>query len=348
MARKPKPPDLVPPRLNEDAMERKRVLNILAQRRYRKAHHLSKLPPLNIDVPQDVLSPPATAQCEAHATDKQIGYTGSISTELGIESYDHFTDESFRADNHNHANIPVFPQTPSSDLSAMGPIYSTLPFNNLTFGQSIYKIPPSLEWENAEGQDAMLNQLENRPSRSLPNNLDSNIDISTELQNHDASFFNFPDDHLLDVPSLTLLNVAMKVAQRLNITELIWDMTAISPFFQSNSSHWFNILPPSLESTGSSAKTSSTIYELPSHLQRTLTQRLIPHHPILDLLPWPGARDKLIQVFNLPIEMRPKSAQDQLGLARLVYDMEDPGGEGVNIRGRDIFSPVEWETGQLV
>jgi hypothetical protein len=277
---------------------------------------------------------------------------------LGFASYMQSADEAIQVNNQNPTTIPVFPQTPSSDLTAMDPIYSKPLLDNLPFGDFVYRYTPALECENLEYPDAVLSELKNQLPGSLPNNLDSNFDISTELQNYDASFFNFPDDRILEVPSLTLLNAAMKVAQRLNVTELIWDMTATSPFFQPSFSQQSTTSLPSLDSLGSSPETSSASLpqatgvsdfdELPSHLQPTPTQRLIPHHPILDLLPWPGARDKLIQVFNLPIHMRPKSAQDQLGLARLVYDMEDPGGEGMNVRGQDPFSPVVWEIGQLM
>jgi hypothetical protein len=281
-----------------------------------------------------------------------------MGSELGFTSFIQSADEAIQVNNQNPATIPIFPQTPSSDFTAMNPVYSKSLLDDLPFEDFIYRYTPALEWGNQEYQDAMLSEPANQFLGSLPKNSDPLFDISTELQNYDASFFNFPDDRLLEVPSLTLLNAAMKVAQRLNVTELIWDMTAISPFFQRNVSQLPSTSLPSLDSLDSSPEKSSAssaqmtdlpeFDELPSHLQPTSTQRLIPHHPILDLLPWPGARDKLIQVFNLPIEMRPRSAQDQLGLVRLVYDMEDPGGEGVNIRGQDPFSPVEWEIGQLM
>ncbi|OGE54171.1 hypothetical protein PENARI_c006G00705 [Penicillium arizonense] len=363
MSRKSANPDLVPPRLEEDALERKRVLNILAQRRYRKRKReriqaLESRGANHTEAPQAVPSAPATAQRESQTCHAQIVPVDSMKVGLGFTSFIQSADEAIQVNNQNPATIPIFPQTPSSDLTAMNPIYSKPLLDDLPFEDLIYRYKPALEWENQEYQDAMLSEPKNLFLDSLPSNLDSNFDISTELQNYDASFFNFPDDRMLEVPSLTLLNAAMKVAQRLNVTELIWDMTAISPFFQQNVSQSSSASLPSLDSLGSSPEKSSAssaqvtdlpeFEELPSHLQPTPTQRLVPHHPILDLLPWPGARDKLIQVFNLPIDMRPKSAQDQLGLVRLVYDMEDPGGEGVNIRGQDPFSPVEWEIGQLM
>ncbi|KAJ5090730.1 hypothetical protein N7532_009414 [Penicillium argentinense] len=183
------------------------------------------------------------------------------------------------------------------------------------------------------------------------------FNISEELQADDTAFFTFPDDHTLEVPSLTLLNAAMRVAQQLNVSDIIWDMTAISPFYQGlhHSDSDSSLSPPSLDSglsTSRPSPTNSSLQmdpnELPLHLQPTRTQRLIAHHPLLDLLPWPSTRDKMIQVFNLPVHMRPSNAQDPMGLVRFVYDMEDESGEGVLVTGQNPFEPGTWEIGQLL
>lgn len=185
-------------------------------------------------------------------------------------------------------------------------------------------------------------------------------DISAALQTEDTLSFTFPDDRVLEVPSLDLLNAAMKVAQRLNVSNLIWDFSAISPFYQeSSSSSPLSISSQPSSTTPSQASESSLSSQrsassstnpdtLPAHLRPTSIQRLIPHHPILDLLPWPSTRNKLIQVFNLPAEVRPDSAQDPMALLRLVQDLEDDGGEGVRISGRDPFEPQSWEIGQIM
>jgi hypothetical protein len=308
-------------------------------------------------VPQVVPLAPATSRHEPRAVDAQNAPNDAVDIEFELPSHKKSPNEAIHMSNQNSANISSFQQTPSADLIAMEPSYSEELLSYLSIDDFVYEFTPALEWEHSGYQETMLSEFKNKNPDRLSNTLDSNFDISTELQDYDASFFNFPDDHMLEVPSLTLLNAVMKVAQRLNFAELIWDMTAISPFFQPISSQQPLISLPSLDSLRSTKTSSVTscqgtdtpnLNELPPHLQPTPTQRLIPHHPILDLLPWPGTRDKLIQVFNLPVAMRPKSAQDPLGLARLVYDMEDPGGEGLNIQGSNPFSPVDWEIGQLV
>lgn len=179
------------------------------------------------------------------------------------------------------------------------------------------------------------------------------VDICSELQTSEAATFTFPDDRLLEVPSLVLLKAALQVAQRLNIVDLIWDLDANSPFYQghtfpdsatsSPSSH-----APSLQNPSLTINTDLPSAVLPVHLRPTTTQILIPHHPILDLLPWPSTRDKLIRVFNFPPHLRPKSAQSPLGILQLVQDMEDDSGEGVRPDSCDPFEVGGWEIGQLM
>jgi hypothetical protein len=49
---------------------------------------------------------------------------------------------------------------------------------------------------------------------------------------------------------------------------------------------------------------------LPANLHPVAAQLMIPHHPILDLLPWPNVREKLICMFSLPSSLRPLVAQE--------------------------------------
>jgi hypothetical protein len=183
---------------------------------------------------------------------------------------------------------------------------------------------------------------------------DLDQDLSSQLQLSESSTFTFPDDHILEIPSLRLLNAAVKVALRLNVAHLLWDVDAVSPFYRGPHTPSSSLSSlSSMSSSPSSASSGSDLdldidLSLPIHLHPTRTQLLLPHHPILDILPWPSTRDKLIQIFDLPAPVRPQSAQDPLGLFRLVYDMEDEGGEGVRVTGADVFDPGSWEIGQVV
>jgi Domain of unknown function (DUF3425) len=86
---------------------------------------------------------------------------------------------------------------------------------------------------------------------------------------------------------------------------------------------------------------------LPSWLQPTKYQQLIPHHPIIDLLPWPSVRNKLICRMAQPLEMRPPSARDPMAPLALMSDMDDEE-EGIKIAGSQGFNGEYWEVGQVI
>ena len=196
----------------------------------------------------------------------------------------------------------------------------------------------------------------------LGNQVDERGDytLAARLQDQQVSTFTFPDDRLLEVPSLTLLNAVLTVALRLNVADRLWDTSAMSPFYIGSGSP--SPTAPAMDTPSSSssygmAELTRDLYSsellpdlsgIPAHLRPTSTQRLIPHHPLLDLLPWPSTRDRLIQVFNVPPYLRPPVARDPLGMVRLVYDMEDPGGEGLSLSGQDPFDPRVWVIGQVM
>ncbi|CAI7677084.1 unnamed protein product [Penicillium pancosmium] len=365
MPRKVATKALVAPTLDEDAAERKRVLNVLAQRRYRKkkrerlqalesrANDPGKSPSLSMAISPEARDASATPMSTLEHQGQSLGQLSFSYSPAVFEEYHQTAKE----------NTPFI--LPTSDQS--GPSNQDLPsvaaehddsdaWRSLVLSEtdsfgSFFDMPV-LDLEPDPGSLSELDeQLE------LPAIPGSGHDISEELQAYDTTFFTFPDDHTLEVPSLTLLNAAMRVAAQLKVSDIIWDIAAISPFYQpsSSSSSDISLSPPALESGLSTSRPSPTnsssqvdLTDLPLHLQPTQTQRSIAHHPLLDLLPWPNARDKLIQVFHLPVHMRPGNAQDPMGLVRFVYDMEDDSGEGVTITGQNPFEPGTWEIGQLV
>lgn len=162
-------------------------------------------------------------------------------------------------------------------------------------------------------------------------------------------FTTFPDkdSYHLSVPPLTLLRAFLRIATRLNAATSVLSLTATSPF---NS----GLAPPASE--------------LPAAWQPTETQIAVPHHPVLDLLPWSGVRDRLIAF--LSAELLPCSpggngnggggdggsasipGVDRVGgtgsrLLDFIYDMED-GAEGIRVSGADPFDEGNWEVGQVL
>ena len=144
----------------------------------------------------------------------------------------------------------------------------------------------------------------------------------------------FPDSYLLPMPELTLLRAFLRIATRLN-AHTLWDMAANSPF-----------------NTGDGPSPSV----LPPTWQPTASQLTMPHHPVVDLLPWPGVRDRMIGIMSLtdadndgisvtpPTVMRDGSIP---ALLNFIYDVED-GAEGMRIWGSDPYDGDCWEVGQVV
>jgi hypothetical protein len=84
---------------------------------------------------------------------------------------------------------------------------------------------------------------------------------------------------------------------------------------------------------------------IPPCFQPTAAQRAIPHHPFLDLLPWPGVRSRLIVGFGMPVARRPPGARDPMALMLLMADIEDER-EGFRVTGADGADADAWEIGQ--
>ncbi|KAK8198688.1 hypothetical protein M8818_006555 [Zalaria obscura] len=133
-------------------------------------------------------------------------------------------------------------------------------------------------------------------------------------------------DLSLCVPEMTLLRASHLLATRLHSLSLIWSPTSSSIFTATDSNPtpappWISTLPP--------------------NLRPTPTQLTTPHHPLLDLLPWPRVRSKLIATFALPPSQWPRDARgEKLGLLQLVYDLEDGG---VRVWGADPAVEEAWE-----
>lgn len=150
----------------------------------------------------------------------------------------------------------------------------------------------------------------------------STASIGTLLQVEEVQSTTFPDDYHLAVPELDLLRASFEIATRLQSAERLWDMQAASVFQDPGHSQW--------------------ACELPKNLQPTKTQLSLAHHPILDIIPWPSVRDKLIRMYNLPPNFWPRHPDDgsECSLIRLVYDME---AGGVRVWGADPASEESWE-----
>lgn len=142
-----------------------------------------------------------------------------------------------------------------------------------------------------------------------------------------SSSTSFPDSYFLAVPPLTLLRGLVRIATRLNAASSVWSLTSTSPF-----------------NLGLGPDPS----DLPAEWQPTPTQVLTPHHPVLDLLPWPAVRDRMIGVISLGDNgMDGVPSTSGSPLVDFIYDIEDVA-EGIRIWGSDPYDQANWEVGQTV
>lgn len=137
--------------------------------------------------------------------------------------------------------------------------------------------------------------------------------LSAFLQTDDVCNASFTDERWMTLVEVDMLRAAATIATRLRSVDRWWDADAGSIFTTQQSRGW--------------------VEELPDNLRPTSTQLTTPHHPSLDILPWPSVRDKLIKMFDLPEEFWPRHPVDKepLNVVRLAFDM-DSGGMRVRPR----------------
>ncbi|KZL73795.1 hypothetical protein CT0861_07733, partial [Colletotrichum tofieldiae] len=297
-------PALNVPNIEEDASERKRVLNVLAQRRYRERKRQSRLARENNKhavVPERRASETSAGSGPSGAAPPFVlDVTDPI--EQGADQGVPLTSEADGATaSFNLDASAVWP----TDLSDGGSI------SDLLYGTNSPVFGPSVDGETARA--------------ALPSP-PSTIDPASLMDCSSLAPPDFPDSYLLPMSDLKVLNALLRVATRLGSYSVMWDPAATSPF---------NL------GAGTPAEM------LPETWRPTASQVLVPHHPIMDFLPWPDVRDRIINLFSLPDEARPPAARGQLGLVNFAYDLED-SGEGARIWGADPYDASSWEVGQVL
>lgn len=319
---KRKAADLAVPSKGEDPEERKRVLNVLAQRRYRqrRREHVKKLEAAahSQQSPDTAQSTPGAEQCRQEAelsTSKGDSGSEKSSPTVDQSSFDKL-DDAYPPEVFQQAETVIAPSSLEGALDD--------PF---AYDFSYTAFPNDLQIATLDNQWA-LPSLPGSPSPLSSPHPSSLTPFSTPDSTKTPPPCDFPDEAHLEVLELALLRGATSIASRLGILPLIWSLDSTSPFCDP-------------------LNTFSDYSHLPLNLQPTSVQRTEPHHPIIDLLPWPTVRDKLIRVLSVPPEMRPCVAAKPTALIDLVYDIED-SAEGVRIWGDDPYSDRNWEVGEKV
>ena len=301
---KRKAPSLNIPKQDEDPAERKRVLNVLAQRRYRqrRKQHVKKLES----------GTTSDNSLEQSATD--VGSSAAEDALLLQAQEPNIASDDFRT--FDEAYPPgVFEQAAAS---------TTLAINTHTdpFDTGLLAFPEDLQLPTYDN----IWDLPSLPSSPTSQHNSSLTSYSTPSASSKSPPYTFPDDYHLYTIEMDILRAATSIASRLNILPLIWDLTATSPIADPINLH-------------------TDYSHLPLNLQPSALQRQTPHHPILDLIPWPQVRDRLLMVFSLPENLRPSIAAKPTALVDFVYDLED-SAEGARIWGDDPYCEQNWEVGE--
>jgi ankyrin repeat protein len=154
--------------------------------------------------------------------------------------------------------------------------------------------------------------------------------------NTDADPFSFNDEAYVTTPGLSVVRAHITILQHMHsyCSKVdVWDPFSVSPFYQSGTP---SASPPPLA------------VALPDNYHPTALQKAVKHHPVLDLLPWPSVRSKILQILTLPQEFRPQRARGDMASVtmQLMFDIKDAGG-GLRVWGSNPFDEDNWEVGPV-
>ncbi|KAL2194000.1 hypothetical protein P885DRAFT_80772 [Corynascus similis CBS 632.67] len=310
---KPSQP-LVVPDIQENAAERKRVLNVLAQRRYRQRKRESR----NVAQADD---------SGQSSTQSKPGFEREPS-DLYVD--DGIDDSLFRHESSGRVMQGPFSPARSFRERPTPPLHcSTLTSSiNSNEIQLISTTSPNGPFNTLDLSDQTTSTDQTIHNLELSGNSEA-FGESLNLPNTPSSA-SFPDSYFLAVPPLTLLRGLFRIATRLNCATSVLSLNSISPF-----------------NLGLGPEPSV----LPPAWQPTTTQLLVPHHPVIDLLPWPSVRDRMIEVMDIAKESAEGTGDIVMSrepqLVNFVYDIEDIA-EGIRIWGSDPYIETNWEIGQVV
>ena len=152
----------------------------------------------------------------------------------------------------------------------------------------------------------------------------------------DTDPLSFNDEAYVTTPGLSVIRAHVTILQRMhqNGGKIdVWDPFSVSPFYQSDTP---SVSPPPVAAT------------LPDNYHPTALQKAVKHHPVLDLLPWPSVRSRILHILTLPQEVRPQRAKGDMPSVtmQLMFDMKDAGG-GLRVWGSNPFDEDNWEIGPL-
>ncbi|KAL9105549.1 MAG: hypothetical protein Q9227_009293 [Pyrenula ochraceoflavens] len=182
----------------------------------------------------------------------------------------------------------------------------------------------------------------------------------------------FADETFIAYPALSLMQAHAQIARTIQaatgINFELFDPFARSPFYLSttNTSSSTAAVPTPISShqdpfnnlssnASSSTPTNPSTSLLPPNFHPTPSQLTVPHHPVLDLLPWPCVRERILQMLSQPPDFRPRNFRlpsssnfdtPQPIILQILWSIKDAGG-GLKVWGSDPFKEENWEIGEV-
>ncbi|KAH6665224.1 hypothetical protein B0J14DRAFT_606727 [Halenospora varia] len=98
------------------------------------------------------------------------------------------------------------------------------------------------------------------------------------------------------------------------------------------------------------SRISVPLGDLPGNLHLTVAQLLVPHYLVIDVLPWPSVRTKLICLFSQPDQLRPPIARGPIAVMLLMHALDDES-EGLRVNldmNGHGYDGKSWEVGQAI
>jgi hypothetical protein len=314
---------------DDDPAERRRILNIQAQRRYRQRKR-SRLRELESLAQLSVQKTTSGTEC------------GQSSTSSDNQNFTNFYQAPELAGTTGYLN-----SNPQSDLLAETVIQElesfeagAYPADDFSFpaggGESLQDVPTSIDFES------LMLEFDNQNSTFIPS-----ISSNEPPADPGASSLSAPDqisrpnaafaDYLITIPGISCIRAHVEIFKVMHGPDFrleLWNPQALSPF--------------ALPGPNNVDQTASKPSHYPPEFHPTALQRTIQHHPVLDILPWPSFRDKFLYVMTLPDDFRPQIMRGTMASAmmQMMVTMKDAGG-GLRVWGSNPFDIDAWEIGQL-
>jgi hypothetical protein len=295
--------------------DRKRVLNVLAQRRYRqrKRERLAALE--NLAGGSTTTTSFATLECIDASTNSTYNVSSSEESQRPEVASPRRAISS-TSSNESSSHQSFDPRFQSFGISLPG-----FASPNTVSAWEEMEMPNSLEDSHYEPS---LDETLSSPESANPY-FNSQQTVSTFTWPHTSQVISFPEPVLsndleMDVPVLKTMRIGLRIIEMLGGLEHVYDLT----------SKW--------------TMTGCDISQLPPSFQPTPTQLRVPHHPIIDMIPWPSLRTKLILMYAMPPALRPPNARVPDSILQIAHDIDDPA-EGFIVNGPNGMSEDEWEIG---